>query len=80
MVTIFLLGQGPQCYQAGVGSWKEALSQDNGLKCPVGLLAYLPFSQDMLLQPWALLHQISGIGFLPIPALQPCWPQLVFWG
>lgn len=27
-----------------VSSWKDTLCQDNGLKCPVGLLAHWPFS------------------------------------
>lgn len=38
---------------AGVGSWKEALSQDGGVKCLVGLLAYVPFCPE-LSTPWAM--------------------------
>lgn len=70
MATIFLLDQEPQCYQPGVGSRKEALSQDNGLRCPVGLLAHWPFSPGHVatMGPAASGFQI---GFLPAQALQP---------
>lgn len=71
MATIFLLDQEPQCYQPGVDSWKEALSQDNGLKCPVGLLAHWPFSLGHIGATVCPAASGFQIGFLPVLALQP---------
>ena len=51
---------------AGMGSWKKALSQDSGLKFPVGLLVYLPFSPELFV-PWAT--EESGTLGLPILVL-----------
>lgn len=51
------------CHQPGVGSWKEALSRDNGLKCPVGLSAHLPLSPGHIFQTLgsAGSQRVSGV-------------------
>lgn len=67
----FLLDQEPQLYQPGVGSWKEALSQDNGLKCPVGLLVHWPFSLGHIVATMCTDASGFQISFLPVLALQP---------
>ena len=58
-----LLCQGPQCHQPGVGSSKEALSWDNGLKYPVGLSAHLPLSPGHIFQTLgsAGSQRVSGV-------------------
>lgn len=64
-----LLCQEPQCRQPGVGSWKEALSQDHGLKCPLGLSARLPHSAGHIAQTLgpAGSQRASGILRPPYP-------------
>lgn len=69
--TFFRLDQELQCHQPGVGSWKGVLSQDNGLKCPVGLLAHLPFSPGHVAATLGPAASDFQDGFLPILVLQP---------